>query len=40
MQESQMTMGYVIVTNSVNPGESKRFTVMHYIMRKPVYPLF
>ena len=35
-----MTMAYVIVTNLINPGESKRFTVMYYIMRRPVYPLF
>ena len=35
-----MTMEYVIVTNLINPVESKRFTVMHYIMRRPVYPLF
>ena len=24
-----MTMGYVTVTNSINPSESKRFTAMH-----------
>ena len=24
-------MPYVIVNNSINPGESKRFTVMHYM---------
>ena len=24
-------MAYVIVNNSINPGESKRFTVMHYM---------
>ena len=35
-----MTMGYVTVTNSINPSESKRFTAMHYIMRRPDYPLF
>ena len=35
-----MTMAYVIVTNLINPVESKRFTVMHYIMQRPVYPLF
>ena len=26
-----MTMPYVIVNNSINPGESKRFTVMQYM---------
>ena len=26
-----MIMGYVIVTNSINSVESKRFTVMHYM---------
>ena len=35
-----MAMAYVIVNNSINPGESKRLTVLHYIMRRPVYPLF
>ena len=35
-----MTMAYAIVNNSINPDEIKRFTVMHYIMRRPVYPLF
>ena len=29
-----MTMAYVIVTNSINPVESKRFTVMHYTNAK------
>ena len=35
-----MTKAYVIFNNSINPGESKRFTAMQYIMRRPVYPLF